>query len=86
MIPGHELGEDIRAAVASYETEGGRTKIKFWNKVDALDKAIRHLGLFEHDNRQQGQNLAIQINLVEGKRPADPVEISARPRPGSRAN
>jgi len=68
LIPVHELGEDIRAAVASYETEGGRTKIKFWNKIDALDKAMRHLALFELDNRQQGKNLAIQINLVDAKR------------------
>jgi hypothetical protein len=40
-------------------------KIKFWNKVDALDKAMRHAGLFEKDNRQLTANLAIQVNLVQ---------------------
>lgn len=44
-------------------------KIKFWSKIDALDKAMRHAGLFEKDNRQKQENLAIQINLVGGPEP-----------------
>lgn len=44
-------------------------KIKFWSKLDALDKAMRHAGLFEKDNRQRAENLAIQINLVGGPPP-----------------
>lgn len=44
-------------------------KIKFWSKIDALDKAMRHAGLFERDNRQRQENLAIQINLVGGPEP-----------------
>ncbi len=28
---------------------------------------MKHLGLFERDNRQKQENLAIQINLVGGK-------------------
>jgi phage terminase small subunit len=46
------------------------TKLKFWNKIDAIDQAMRHLGLFGKDNRQLAQNLAIQVNLVEAPRKA----------------
>lgn len=48
---------------------GHTGKIKFWSKIDALDKAMRHAGLFEKDNRQKQENLAIQINLVGGPEP-----------------
>ena len=65
LIPMHELPEDVSAAVASYEAEGRSFKIKFWSKVEALNLAMKHAGLFERDNRELAQNLAIQINLVE---------------------
>ena len=29
--------------------------------------AMKHLGLFERDNRQQGANLALQVVLVPAK-------------------
>lgn len=62
-----KMPQHIAAAVASIEVEelfdgtgkgkkliGYTKKIKFWNKNDALDKAMRHLGLFEADNKQRG--------------------------------
>lgn len=62
QMPAH-----IAAAIASIEVEevyegtgpnrkrvGYTKKVKFWNKVDALDKAMKHLGLFEADNKQRG--------------------------------
>lgn len=52
-------------------TTGRTKKIKFWSKIDALDKAMRHAGLFEKDNRQKQENLAIQINLVGGPQAAN---------------
>jgi hypothetical protein len=61
-------GEDRRRVITR--------KIKFWNKVDAIDKAMRHLGLFGKDNRQLAQNLAIQVNLVEAPRKAQAAPIS----------
>jgi phage terminase small subunit len=82
MIPIHKLDAETAAAIASIEVreefEGQREsrrlvgytrKVKFWDKNAALDKAMRHLGLFEKDHRQQGQNLAIQINLVGAPEP-----------------
>ncbi len=35
---------------------------------------MKHLGLFERDNRQKQESLAIQINLVGGK-PQPPSDI-----------
>lgn len=49
--------------VTRTETQPG--KIKFWNKNDALEKAFRHLGLYERDNRQKAENLTLQVLLVQ---------------------
>lgn len=40
-------------------------KLKFWNKNDALEKAFRHLGLYERDNRQKAESLTLQVLLVQ---------------------
>ena len=79
LKPPKEWDDSMAACVSSLElaevrnTKGKVTgytgKIKFWNKLDALDKAMRHAGLFERDNRQKQENLAIQINLVGGPEP-----------------
>ena len=53
------IGKGKRARLQPYVK-----KIKYWSKIEALDKAMRHAGLFERDNRQRSENLAIQINLV----------------------
>jgi len=64
-IPIHLLDEETRTAIASFEYDDyGRPKVKFWSKVEAANIAMKHLGLFERDNRRRGDNLAIQINLV----------------------
>lgn len=77
LIPVCDLDDETALAVASIEVReeyegtgedrklvGYTKKLKFWNKNDAIDKAMKHLGLFERDNRQRQENLAIQINLV----------------------
>jgi phage terminase small subunit len=49
-----ELDPATRAAVASFKMdEFGRIEYKFWDKNAALDKAMKHLGLFEADNAQK---------------------------------
>lgn len=45
---------------------------------------MRHLGLFEKRNRQQGQNLAIQINLGSAGARADRGEAGAVGSPDMR--
>jgi phage terminase small subunit len=64
LLP-HQLDEDTAAAVASFKIdEYGRIEYKFWNKVDALDKLMRHLGLYERDNAQQPPPVIREIRLV----------------------
>lgn len=63
MIPPVEWTDDMQAAVASVDMEAG--VIKFWNKNDALEKAFRHLGLYERDNRQKAESLTLQVLLVQ---------------------
>jgi phage terminase small subunit len=82
LKPVHELDDDMAASVASVEVteefEGhgqGRThvgytkKIKLWDKNSALVTAARHLGLFEKDNAQRGESLALQVVLVAPPNP-----------------
>jgi phage terminase small subunit len=66
LIPVHELDDATAAAISSIELDdqGRPKKIRLWSKTDAIEKAMRHLGAFERDNRQKSENLAIQINLV----------------------
>lgn len=49
----HELDEDAAAALSSIEVGIlGVSKVKLLDKVSGIEKAMRHLGLFEQDNRQ----------------------------------
>jgi phage terminase small subunit len=80
LIPVHELDDATAAAISSIDVdENGRPKkIRLWSKTDAIEKAMRHLGAFERDNRQKGENLAIQINLVGA--PPQAIEAQQRER------
>ena len=74
-IPGPTLDDDTAACVASVEHDsfgggddgqsGRTTKIKVWDKNTALEKAMKHLGLYERDKAQRGESLAIQVNIVK---------------------
>lgn len=77
LLMPHEWDDDTAAAVAGVETMeefSGRSaerklvgftkKTKLWNKVEALDKAAKHLGLYERDNAQRAPNLALQVLVV----------------------
>ena len=67
LIPIADLDEDARAMIAGIELwpDGRLKKLKLWSKIEALDKAMRHAGLFERDNDQLRPNLALQVNLVD---------------------
>ena len=63
----HELDADTRAAVASFEMdEYGRIKYKFWDKNAAIEKAAKHLGLYEIDNKQKSDGLADLLGRLNG--------------------
>lgn len=67
LIPLADLDEDVRAIIASIEfwPNGTPKKIKLWSKIEALDMAMRHAGLFERDNGQSQQNMILQVNFVD---------------------
>lgn len=67
VLPPSQWDDDIAAAVSSVEFDkdtGRISKVRLWEKNASLTTAARHLGLFEKDNSQKRENLAIQINLV----------------------
>lgn len=77
LKPIHSLDEDTAAAIASLDTKesvsgsghhrratGRTTKLRFVDKLVAIDRAMKHLGLFERDNRQMELNLTINVGLV----------------------
>ena len=74
LIQVPELDDDTRATVASVEVDaikrrgkvvGKTTKIKLWNKNDALEKAMKFHGLYAKDNAQNTQNIVIVATLVD---------------------
>src|SRR5262245_4908607 len=67
LIPVHELDDTTAAAISSIELDeqGRPRKIRLWSKTDAIDKAMKHLGAFERDNRQRAPNLALQVNVIQ---------------------
>ena len=77
LKPIHLLDADTAASIASLDIDelttgrgrsrrmvGTTAKIRLHDKMAALDRAMRHLGLYERDNRQREESLAIQVNLV----------------------
>ena len=67
-----EMDDDTAATIASIETveersDGGTKtvvrKVKLWDKNAALDKAMKHLGLYQKDNSQRGP-IQIEVELV----------------------
>jgi len=66
LLPVSEWSDDVAAMISSIEIEalfegsgkerkqiGFTKKVKFWDKNSAIEKAMKHLGAFEQDNRQR---------------------------------
>lgn len=73
----HEWDDDMAAAVASIEVTaqyaghgedrrviGTTAKLKFNSKINAIDMLMKHQGLYERDNAQRVDNLALQVVVV----------------------
>jgi hypothetical protein len=61
-----ELDEDAAGMIAAIEVdeEGRTTRVRMWDKNQALEKALRYLGLYERENTQRSENLELQVVLV----------------------
>jgi len=83
-----QMPPEVRACIASIDIDketGAITRVKFWDKNAALEKAMKHHGLYEKDNGQKGnQNLALQIVMVPPPAPkpveAQVIDAGAPPR------
>lgn len=63
----HELDPVTRAAVSSFKIdEYGRIEYKFWDKNAAIEKAMKHLGLYEVDHKQKADALSEVIASLSG--------------------
>ncbi|OFW00164.1 MAG: hypothetical protein A3G20_05110 [Acidobacteria bacterium RIFCSPLOWO2_12_FULL_59_11] len=77
LIPVTELDDDTAATVASVEVDeikageagviGHTVKIKHWDKNAALEKAMKYHGLYEKDNKQQGDTAIAALMVAVGE-------------------
>lgn len=63
-VAGVEVTEEFAGKGDQRELVGYTKRVKQWDKLGAIDKAMKHLGLFEKDNNQRAPNLQMQINLM----------------------
>lgn len=66
LLPLHKLDPDTAAAISSVEHDlrTGSIRYKFWDKNTALEKCMRHMGLFEKDNRQKTDPVAELLAFI----------------------
>lgn len=66
LLP-HELAPSTRAAVKSFKIdEYGKIEYQFWDKRASLDMAMKHLGLYEADNKQKTDPLTDLLGALKG--------------------
>ena len=58
----HDLRRCCKAL--KVDADGRLTRIRLWDKNAALEKAMKHLGLYGRDNSQRSENLSLQVVLV----------------------
>lgn len=68
LKPASEWTDEQAAAISSVEIDdSGKVKVRFWDKNSALEKAAKHLGLYETDNKQRARNpLAELLAIIDG--------------------
>jgi phage terminase small subunit len=74
LLPIKQMPLYVRATIAGidHDKDTGRViRIRFWDKNAALEKAMKHFGLYDRDNRQKSENLMIQVNLWARPRKMD---------------
>src|ERR1700722_16107662 len=66
LVPIVELDEDAAGMIAAIEVDedSRTTRVRMWDKNQALEKALKYLGLYERENTQRSENLSLQVVLV----------------------
>lgn len=80
LKPINEIDPDTRAAIASIDSEtlyegtgkdrravGTIVKVRLWSKTDALEKLMKHLGMYEKDNRQKTDPIRALLEAIDGR-------------------
>lgn len=89
LLPPHEWPDDVAAAVVALESQeirgtdgevlGEVRKLKLADKLGALDKLMRHLGLYEADNKQSSLDSMVNElrSVMQGARTFRPDPANA---------
>lgn len=80
LLPLHKMPPEVRAAISSIKVSeekvdgvviGVIKEVKLWDKNSALEKIMKHLGMFERDNKQKAgifENVPIgTLRIIEEK-------------------
>jgi hypothetical protein len=46
------------------DADGRLTRVRLWDKNAALEKTMKHLGLYNRDSTRRSENLSLQVLLV----------------------
>ena len=72
-IPIHKLDDDTAAAIVGYEDTLVGTKLKIADKGAALEKAFKHLGLYQLDNEQSAAKAVVMFAEMRALVAANPL-------------
>lgn len=88
LIPIHKLDDDTAAMIASIEhlekyvgsgnnrkLVGHTTKIKLWDKNSALEKAMKHLGLYRDNHAQKADSAVTALMAAVGLSVSNRFEV-----------
>jgi len=73
LLPIEQIDPATAMAIASYDvsidpaTGVRRARVRFWDKNSALEKLMKHLGLFERDNRQGSDPLSELLGRIAAR-------------------
>lgn len=105
LLAPHQWSDDVAAGIASIDRDeitagrgaesipiGTTSKVRLWDKLQALNTAMKYRGMFERDNRQKAEAIAISVqfsadpNARDGDSAVDvtPTTTPSTPGPATR--